>query len=1044
MVASASHKRCRHGAPERLRDGRVIAFVLVRVRAAELDHRLVEGIVRPEVGRNRHAIARAGVGAGEGPSAQTGVDVQRRQRHRVDVGRELPVPELPEVVITLHAVDPDHARPPEHDVARRLDQPLSFDDSLPVVGEPAAAGMWLQHGVLGLLHLQEERVGVVAAEEQRDPAPRADAADAHDLAGEVDQPIALEQTAAVGLGRASVDADLVLEPSAHLVQVAATEQVGEGHDDRRIGLDPVRAVDAFRELVERLHVALGLRLGQVPLEPPHLAGSCSRAEFGEHLLHVEACVPHVEIGHPREVDHRLAIFLRDPGDEVARLLRRERTGAPGDLEARREPFDVPLERTGARLVEVVDVEEGRTVGCREAAEVRQVRVAAGLDAEPGVGRRREVCRHDHRGTPIERERRGEHPFVAERDEIRDACGLLRGQERGGVGTTGTGRPLRVCRARGSRPRRSTVPGALVEIEVRDGRTGAVRRFVLCDGHAPILPHLGLRCRHRPGAASHPGRIASDPVTVGTAKGGAEPDVVPSRAPVLLITLILVAAVANLNLAVANVALPDIGKAFDSSQTTLDLIAVGYSLGLAASVVYLGALGDRYGRKLMLILGVGLSIPACMLAAWAPTDEVLVLARLIGGLSAGMAFPTTLALITALWSGQPRVRAIALWSAVGGGISALGPLTAGWLLGHFWWGSVFLVTLPLAVVALVMALRFIPAHVNETSDPVDNLGGVLSIVMVAGLVLAINFAPVPDKGTVALGLAAIALAALIAFVVRQRQARFPLYDLDVARRRIFWVAALAGIIVFGSLMGAMFVGQQFLQNVLDYSTLEAGTSIIPAAVMMVLIAPRSAKLVESHGARFTLLVGYVFVFLGFLTMLLLWKEGSAYWQVALAYALVGTGVGFAGTPASHSLTGAVPIRRVGMASATADLQRDLGGAIMQSILGALLTAGYAASFATLIAGSPNASSVSTSVQSELTKSFSSAANTAAQYPQYSKQIIAAAQTSFIDGADWAYVAGLVAIVLGAAIVFFLFPKHDAELGFLARYHSEDADGDAVAA
>src|SRR5262249_36330433 len=158
----------------------------------------------------------------------------------------------------------------------------------------------------------------------------------------------------------------------------------------------------------------------------------------------------------------------------------------------------------------------------------------------------------------------------------------------------------------------------------------------------------------------------------------------------LVSLILVAAVANLNLAVANVALPDIGKAFDSSQTALDLVAVSYSLGLAASVLYLGALGDRYGRKMMLIGGTALSIPACLGAAWAPSDTVLIIARLVGGLAAGMAFPTTLALITALWAGEPRTRAIALWSAIGGAISALGPVTSGWLLGHFWWGSVFLV------------------------------------------------------------------------------------------------------------------------------------------------------------------------------------------------------------------------------------------------------------------------------------------------------------------------------------------------------------------
>src|SRR5258707_928668 len=191
-----------------------------------------------------------------------------------------------------------------------------------------------------------------------------------------------------------------------------------------------------------------------------------------------------------------------------------------------------------------------------------------------------------------------------------------------------------------------------------------------------------------------------------------PSTVPARAPIVLVALILVAAVANLNLAVANVALPDIGKAFDSSQTTLDLIAVGYSLGLAASVLYLGALGDRYGRKTMLLLGVSLSVPACLLAAYAPNDSVLIAARLLGG---------------------------------------------------------------------------------------------------------------------------------IAFVIRQRRTKFPLYDLDVAGRRVFWVAACAGIIVFGSLMGAMFIGQQFLQNVLGYTTLQAGAAILPAAVCMVLIAPRSAKL-----------------------------------------------------------------------------------------------------------------------------------------------------------------------------------------------------------
>jgi EmrB/QacA subfamily drug resistance transporter len=512
---------------------------------------------------------------------------------------------------------------------------------------------------------------------------------------------------------------------------------------------------------------------------------------------------------------------------------------------------------------------------------------------------------------------------------------------------------------------------------------------------------------------------------------------PKRAGLVLTALILVAAVANLNLAVANVALPDIGKAFNAGQTSLNLVAVGYSLGLATSVLYLGALGDRYGRKRLLLLGMALSIPQALIAAFAPSIGVLFAARVIGGISAGMAFPTTLALITALWSGAERTRSIALWSAIGGAIASLGPLISGALLEQFDWGSVFLITLPLAAVALFLAWRYVPAHVNETTEPVDNFGGILSILLFAALVMAINLAPVPGKGALAIGLGLIALATAAAFVMRQRRTKSPLYDLEVAGRRIFWVAACAGIIVFGSLMGAMFIGQQFLQNVLDYSTLDSGLAILPAAALMVVVAPRSAKLVEARGARFTLLVGYVFCVLGFLTMLLLWKDGIPYWKVGLGYAFSGIGVGFAGTPASHSLTGSVPVKRAGMASGTADLQRDLGGAIMQSILGALLTAGYAAAASAAIASSPESAKVTENVEGELTKSFSSAADLAGQYPGHSQQIIAAAKASFLQGDAWAYTAGIVAILIGGALVFFAFPKREREQELLAQYQTEDA-------
>jgi hypothetical protein len=172
------------------------------------------------------------------------------------------------------------------------------------------------------------------------------------------------------------------------------------------------------------------------------------------------------------------------------------------------------------------------------------------------------------------------------------------------------------------------------------------------------------------------------------------------------------------------------------------------------------------------------------------------------------------------------------------------------------------------------------------------------------------------------------------------------------------------------------------------------------------------------------------------MLLLWNVGTSYWAVGLAFAVIGIGVGLAGTPASHSLTGSVPVTRAGMASGTADLQRDLGGAIMQSILGALLTAGYAAAIGAAIASDPNKDQITDSVAAQLQKSFDGAVAVAQQYPKYSTQITAAAKSAFLQGDQWAYAAGVVAVLLGAVLIFFMFPRKDEEVALVQRYHDED--------
>ena len=173
------------------------------------------------------------------------------------------------------------------------------------------------------------------------------------------------------------------------------------------------------------------------------------------------------------------------------------------------------------------------------------------------------------------------------------------------------------------------------------------------------------------------------------------------------------------------------------------------------------------------------------------------------------------------------------------------------------------------------------------------------------------------------------------------------------------------------------------------------------------------------------------------MLLLWRPDSAWWHVGLGYALVGTGVGLAGTPASHPLTGSVPVRRAGMASGTADLQRDLGDAIMQSVLGALLTAGYSSALLAQLSASPQAQEVSTATRTALSRSYASAANVAEQYPQYRDQIVAAARTSFLDGANWAYALACVLVVVAGVIVALALPGRDREQRILEGYQAEDA-------
>jgi DHA2 family multidrug resistance protein-like MFS transporter len=503
---------------------------------------------------------------------------------------------------------------------------------------------------------------------------------------------------------------------------------------------------------------------------------------------------------------------------------------------------------------------------------------------------------------------------------------------------------------------------------------------------------------------------------------------PPRAGAILTVLILGAVVANINLAIANVALPSIGAALDASQAELNLVAVGFTLGLASSVLYLGALADRYGRKPAMMLGAALSVPASLLAAWAPNATVLIVARVSGGVAAGLLYPITLSLITGLFRGGARTRAIALWSGIGGGCSALGPLIGGLLLGRFWWGSVFLVSVPIAVLVVLLAGLWLPRHAGETSEPVDHLGGFLSVVFIGPLVLAISLVPNYGFNGTVLGLFAVALIGLVLFVLRQRRAESPLFDLKVLRARTFTIALVGGTITWGGLLGATFIGQQYTQNVLGYSPLSAALITLPAAVFVAAAARPAGRMIASRGSRVPLALGLAVTAVGFLGMALFGTTTSAV-VVGIVYGVLGLGIGLAGPPSSSSLMGSVPVARAGMGSASNDLQRDFGGALFQAVMGTLLAVEYTSYFTKAFAALPpqQAQQLSQQAVATISQSFTGAEQVAKQFPQaQAQQLVAAAQQAFVDGKTAAILFAVLASLIGLVVVLLLYPnKQDEE-------------------
>lgn len=507
-------------------------------------------------------------------------------------------------------------------------------------------------------------------------------------------------------------------------------------------------------------------------------------------------------------------------------------------------------------------------------------------------------------------------------------------------------------------------------------------------------------------------------------------VAPPKAGLLLSILILGAFVSNVNLSIANVALSTVGRDLDASQSQLTVVASSFSMALAATVLYLGAIGDRYGRKMLLLCGAALTVPGSILGAWAPNIQVLIGARVLSGIAAGLLFPTTLSLISALWGGSARTKAIALWSGIGGGAAALGSVIGGVMLEEFWWGSVFLFAAPFAVIVFVLALVYLPWHAGEEVFKVDHLGGVLSVIGVATLIAGIQ--KVSGGFTVTLlVLFVIAIIALTLFLIRQKNAPRPLMDLHLARQRTFWVAAVSGTVSFGSLLGAMFIGQQFVQNVLGYDTLKSALTAVPSAIGLAVLSPVAARVLIKRGGRFTLVLGIAVIAVAFVEMLVLWRPDAQLWTVLLAYGIVGCGVAFAAAAACRALMASVPVSRAGMGSAFTDLTRDFGGAIMQAIMGTVLAIVYTDQLTTVFNGltPTQAAQFSTEAAQAIGSSFGAAEDVATHYPpSVATQIISAASDAFSKGKSLAFVIALVLVIASLLVSWLRFPNIKLEMDY----------------
>ena len=432
-----------------------------------------------------------------------------------------------------------------------------------------------------------------------------------------------------------------------------------------------------------------------------------------------------------------------------------------------------------------------------------------------------------------------------------------------------------------------------------------------------------------------------------------------RKPLILISLLLAAFAINLDTTIVNVALPSLVRELHASNSQLQWVVDAYNLLFAASVLAAGSLSDRFGRKGMLLAGLAVFGLASLAGGLTDGPGQLIAARAVMGVGSAMVFPSTLSLLSNVFTERgERARAIGLWGAITGAAIALGPIVGGWLLEMFDWRSIFFAMAPIAALAGFLVARYVPTSRDPHAAPIDRAGFALSTATVGLLVYTIIEAPNHGWGS-ARTIGSFALTALLAaaFVARERSTEEPMLDLTLFRNLRFTAASVSVAISFFALSGFIFLVTQYFQFLKGYGPLSTGIRLLPVASFVAISSIVGAKLAVRFGTKLVVASG-LFSMAAFYLWVTTTSATTGYGTIAAQMVVLGTGMGLTSAPATEAIMGVVPKAKAGVGSAINDATRLLGGTLGVAVIGSVYASLFASRLTNALPGGLPAAAVRT--------------------------------------------------------------------------------------